>query len=213
MTTYYPLFVLLFAIVFVVATIVWLRIHPFISLIVAAALVGLLTRQAFPDGGIGAIAALETMAFEFGKTAGNIGIVIVLAAMIGKSLMDSGAADVITRRFLKWLGVKRAPVALLCSGYVMSIPVFFDTVFYLLVPLAKAFRIRTGGSYVFYVMSICAGAVLTHSLVAPTPGPLIMATNLQLDLGTTIIAGITFSIVPAVLVGYYFSKWLSERGM
>ena len=100
---------------------------------------------------------------------------------------------------------------MLGSGYVLSIPVFFDTVFYLLVPLAKALRIRTGSHYVLYVMAICAGAGLTHSLVAPTPGPLIMADNLHLDLGTTILAGIAFSLVPGILVGWFFARWLSRK--
>jgi GntP family gluconate:H+ symporter len=109
------------------------------------------------------------------------------------------------------LGVQRAPAALLGSGYLLSMPVFFDTVFYLLVPLAKTFRLRTGGRYLYFVLSICAGGVLTHSLVAPTPGPLLATANLHLDLGTTIIAGILFSILPAILVGHFLARWLDRR--
>lgn len=207
----YPLLVFLVGVTFVVVTIIRFHVHPFLALIFGAVIVGVLADQVLPGDGAHAVRAVDLAAREFGNTAASIGIVIVLAAIIGTCLMDSGAADVITRRFLKMLGLERAPLALLGSGYVLSIPVFFDTVFYLLVPLAKALRVRTGQSYVLYVMAICAGGILTHSLVAPTPGPLIMASNLHIDLGTTIVAGFVASILPAILVGYYFSRWVSRR--
>jgi len=208
-----PFTVLLIGIVFVVVTIVVLRLHAFLALIFAAILVGLLSPVPLdPESTMHqSVVALQMSAREFGRTAGNIGLIIVLAAIIGKCLMDSGAADSITRRFLRLLGKERSSMALLGSGYVLSIPVFFDTVFYLLVPLAKALRVRTGHNYVLYVLSICVGGGLTHSLVAPTPGPLIMADNLHLDLGTTILAGVAFSIPPAIIIGWYFSRWLSKR--
>jgi GntP family gluconate:H+ symporter len=199
--------------VFVVVTIVVLRIHAFIALIFAAMLVGILSPVPLdPESTLWQpVLAMRMTAEAFGKTAGSIGIIIVLASIIGKCLLDSGAAEAITRRFLRWMGKDRAPLALLGSGYTLSIPVFFDTVFYLLVPLAKAMRLRTGTHYAFYIMAICAGAGLTHSLVAPTPGPLIMADNLHLDLGTTILAGIGFSILPGVLCGWFLARWISGR--
>lgn len=200
-----PFLVLAAGVAFVVAAVIRFRVHPFLALMGAAFIVGALTP------GTSAIQAIDRSVEEFGHTAAAIAIVIVAATIIGKCLMDSGAADVITRRLLRWVGEKRAPLALLGSGYLLSIPVFFDTVFYLLVPLAKAFRLRTGGHYAFYVLAICAGAGLTHALVAPTPGPLIMATNLKLNLGTTIIAGLAFSLLPAILVGYFWIRRQSSR--
>jgi len=208
-----PFSVLLIGIAFVVVTIVVLRVHAFLALIFAAILVGILSPVPLdPDSTVHqSVLALQLSASEFGRTAGGIGLIIVLAAIIGKCLLDSGAADAITRKFLRLMGQDRAPLALLGSGYVLSIPVFFDTVFYLLVPLAKALHIRTGKHYAMSVMAICVGAGLTHSLVAPTPGPLIMADNLHLDLGTTILAGVVFSIAPAILVGWFFNRWWSQR--
>lgn len=210
MGEFYPLLVMGIGVAFVVVTIIQFRVHAFLALIVAAFVVGLLSvgSSGGPDD---AVAAIDLAVSEFGNMVTNIGVVIAMASIIGKCLMDSGAADVITRRFLKLLGVERAPLALLGSGYILSMPVFFDTVFYLLIPLAKAFRLRTGGQYLFYVMSICAGGILTHALVAPTPGPLIMASSLHINLGTTIIAGLAFSILPAILVGHYYARWLSNR--
>jgi GntP family gluconate:H+ symporter len=208
-----PFVVLLIGIVFVVVAIVGLRVHAFLALMFAAILVGLLSGVVLdPAARVHpSVQVLGQTANEFGRTAGNIGLVIVLASIIGKCMMDSGAADAITRRFLRLLGRDRASGALLGSGYLLSIPVFFDTVFYLLVPLAKALRVRTGRDYAVYVMSICVGAGLTHSLVAPTPGPLIMADNLHLDLGTTILAGLAASLLPAVAVGWFFCRWWGAR--
>jgi GntP family gluconate:H+ symporter len=208
-----PFVVLLVGIVFVVVAIVGLRIHAFLALMFAAILVGLLSGVDLDPGSLlhPSVQVLGQTATEFGRTAANIGLVIALASVIGKCMMDSGAADAITRRFLRLLGRERASGALLGSGYVLSIPVFFDTVFYLLVPLAKALRVRTGRDYAVYVMSICVGAGLTHTLVAPTPGPLIMADNLHLDLGTSILAGLAASLLPAIVIGWFFCRWWGAR--
>ena len=208
-----PFVVLLAGIAFVVVAIVGLRIHAFLALMFAAIVVGLLSGVVpDPESGVHpSVQVLGQTATEFGRTAGNLGLVIALASIIGKCMMDSGAADAITRRFLRLLGPERASGALLGSGYLLSIPVFFDTVFYLLVPLAKALRVRTGRDYAVYVMSICIGAGLTHTLVAPTPGPLIMADNLRLDLGTSILAGLAASLLPAVVVGWFFCRWWGAR--
>ena len=65
------------------------------------------------------------------------------------------------------------------SGFVLAVPVFFDTVFYLLVPLARSMYRRTGRHFVKYSLAIAAGGVITHSIVPPTPGPLAMAENLM----------------------------------
>jgi GntP family gluconate:H+ symporter len=104
------------------------------------------------------------------------------------------------------LGEKRAPIALVISGFILSIPVFFDTVFFLLIPLAIALTQKTGKHFLLYVLTIGGGAVITHSLVPPTPGPLIMAETLNLDLGLTILAGLAAGVIPVVVV-----LWVAKR--
>jgi GntP family gluconate:H+ symporter len=125
-------------------------------------------------------------------------------------MMDSGAADRIVRAFLSLLGEKRSAIALMASGYVLSVPVFFDTVFYLLVPLARSMTRRTGKYYVKYALAIAAGGVITHSLVPPTPGPLVMAANLDIDIGVMILAGALVAL-PASFVGMLFAGWRDRR--
>src|SRR5690606_23069394 len=107
-------------------------------------------------------------------------------------------------------GAERAPVALTTSGFVLSIPVFFDTVFYLLIPIARSLGARTKRNYVFYVMAICAGAAATHALVPPTPGPLYVANAFNIDLGLMIGMGLVMA-APAALVGLAFSAFMSRR--
>ncbi|QDU35819.1 Low-affinity gluconate transporter [Maioricimonas rarisocia] len=125
----------------------------------------------------------------FGNTCMKIGILIAMAGIIGKCLLDSGAADRIVRTALRWFGEPGAPVAFMSSGFLLGVPVFFDTVFYLMIPLGKAMRMRTGRNYLLYVLTIVCGATMAHSLVPPTPGPLLVAEELNVNLGTMILAG------------------------
>ena len=212
--SYWPLVVLLVNVVFVVVGIALLRLHPFVVLMLAAISVGLMSTQlpGVPPANA-LVQAVELPMTEFGVAAGRIAFIILLASIIGVCMLDSGAADSIVRRLMAALGETRAALALLASGFLLSVPVFFDTVFFLLVPLARALAMRTGKDYMLYVMAICAGGVLTHSLVAPTPGPLLVAEALRpagVDLGVSMIAGLVAGVPPAIgalwLVG-----WLNRR--
>lgn len=161
------------------------------------------------QGGNHFVEVLEQAARDFGSAAGNIGIVIALASIIGVSLMESGAADMIVRRFMRFFGESRAGLALLASGFFLSIPVFFDTVFFLLIPLARALAVRTGRHYMLYVMAMAGGGAITHSMVPPTPGPLLVADALKLDLGVAIVAGLCAGVLPAVAV-YFTAQWMDR---
>lgn len=187
----------------VVILIMVLRLNAFVALIVAALVVSLLAPGDMTD-------KASRVAIAFGATAGSIGVVIALAAIIGMCMLESRAADRIVYAFLRAFGRDRADNALLGSGFVLSIPVFFDTVFYLLIPLARSMYRQTGRRYAKYVMVICAGALLTHSLVPPTPGPLAMAQNLGVDLGTMILVGLLVG-APAAVIGLVVAGWLDAR--
>ena len=175
------------------------RLHPFIALILSAIFVGLISNE-LPGSQHHVVKAVELPMLEFGSVAGKIAWVIALAAIIGTAMMQSGAAQKIVNWLITTLGEKQASVALLISGFILSIPVFFDTVFFLLIPLAIALALKTGRNYVLYVMAIGGGAAITHSLVPPTPGPLIMAETLNIDLGLTILAGLGAGVLPAMAV-------------
>ncbi len=210
-STSWPFAVLALGILFVIVAIAVFRIHAFISLILASVLVGALsTSLPGADGANHIVTAIGLTMTEFGSTAGKIAWVIALAAIIGVCLMESGAADRIVRGMVRTLGEQRAGVALVLCSFFLSVPVFFDTVFFLLIPLAQALAFRLGRNYLYFVMAVCSGGVVTHGLVPPTPGPLVMVETLNLNLGFTIIAGVGLGLIPA-FSGLYFGKWLEGR--
>ena len=199
----HPLLILLVGMATILVGIVGLRLNAFLALITAAIVVSLLA-PGEPAVRIGRVAE------GFGRTAGTVGVVIALAAIAGQAMMNSGAADRIVRAFLALLGVERGATALCATGYVLSIPVFFDTVFYLLVPLARSMYGRTNRNYLKYLLAIAAGAGATHTLVPPTPGPLAIAGTLGVDLGTMVLVGIVVAL-PAAAVGLLFAGWVDRR--
>ncbi len=203
MEQYYPLITLAVGVATVIGMIMVLRINAFIALITAAIVVSLMA-----PGELGE--KISRVAEAFGIAAGSIGIVIALAAVIGECMMASGAADRIVQFFIRLLGEKRAPWALMFSGFVLAVPVFFDTVFYLLVPLARSLYKKTGQNYLLSLLAIACGGAITHTLVPPTPGPLLMANNLDIDIGAMMAGGAVIAL-PAAIVGLFFSKFLDKK--
>jgi GntP family gluconate:H+ symporter len=196
--------ILLVSMVAVIVLIVWLRVHAFLALLAGGLLVGILSPVIPLD------TVAPSVAGHLGRVAGSIAIVIALASIIGECLLESGAAERISRRFLKIAGERRGHVALWGSGYVLSVPVFFDTVFYLLVPLARAMSARTGMAYALYVSAVCVGAASTHVFVPPTPGPLAVGAALNVDQGLLIVVGLLVAL-PASLAALAFCVMMEKR--
>lgn len=207
----------------VIGGILLLRLHAFLALLLGALVVAVLTphdvllqfalakkMSAAASQQLAAQLFVDRVAEGFGRTVGQIGIVIAMASIIGECMLRSGAADRIVRAALKLLGEKRAPQAFLSSGYLLGIPVFFDTVFYLMVPLVKATRLRTGRNYLLYVLTVVAGATMTHSLVPPTPGPLFIANQFNVNLATMIMGGMIVGAITAT-AGYVYALWANRR--
>jgi GntP family gluconate:H+ symporter len=209
--TYWPFVVLFLSVGLVIFLITVVRLHAFLALILAAIAAGLL---AGPLPGepqkSHAVQAVELTTTEFGTTAGKIGVVIALASVISLCLMESGAADKIVRHFLALFGEERAGLALFLSSYVLSIPIFFDTFFMLVLPIAQALSLRVRKNYLLFLMAICCAGVVPHVVVAPHPGPLAMAETLRLDLGLTIVAGLAAGTIPA-LSAWLVACWLNRR--
>ena len=199
-----PLVILAVGVLAVVLLVVRLRQNAFVALIAAAVLVGVLT-PGLPLGDV-----MKEVAGHFGRVVGSIGIAIAMAAIVGECLMESGAADKIVRRCVGAFGEKRASLSLVAAGYVLGIPVFFDTVFYLLVPVARALSLRGGQGYVLNVLAISAGGSATHVLVPPTPGPLVMAATLHVDIGLTILVGLGVAL-PASIASWLYAVWIDRR--
>lgn len=198
-----PLSILAVGVAIVLGMILALRLNAFFALITAALVVSLLA-----PGDLAIKAA--RVADAFGMTAGKIGISIAMAAVIGSAMTASGAADRIVGAILWLMGQRRAATALAASGYVLSIPVFFDTVFYLLCPLARSTYRRTGKNYLRYLLALGAGGTATHTLVPPTPGPLASAQNLGVDIGLMMLVGAAVGI-PSTIAGLAYAAWIDRR--
>ena len=219
-----PFILLLVGILTVVGGIIRFKLHAFLALTLAALVVGLFTPKELlvkhfhkekgntveqanklAEKNIG-----TRLAEGFGRTSTKIGILIAMAAIIGTCLMESGGALRIVRSFLSLLGEKRAPEALAGSSFLLGIPVFFDTLFYLMIPLARALAAQTRKNYVLYVMAIVAGGAMTHSLVPPTPGPLVVAGELGVDLGRMIVGGILVGLV-GMTGAFAYARWYNRN--
>ena len=218
-----PFLLLFIGIVIVVGGIVFLKLHAFIALFAAAIVVSALTPRATIEQAVLAqkrpAAEAKARADEplgaklanrFGATCTSLGVLIAMASIVGVCLLHSGGADRIVRSTLGLFGEKRSPLVFATSGLVLGVPVFFDTVFLLLIPLARAMATRTGKNYLLYVLAIAVGTTMTHSLVPPTPGPLFVANALKVDLGTMMIAGLLLSAFTAS-AGLLYAFWANRR--
>ncbi|GAB3910079.1 SLC13 family permease [Larkinella knui] len=218
-----PLLILAVGVFIVVGGIIGLKLHPFLALLLGAFIVALMTPAAAIEQfalakGTAPAAALalskksigERIATEFGATCGKIGILIAMAAIIGKCMLESGAAERIIRSMLRLTGIGKAPIAFLVSSFFLGIPVFFDTVIFLMMPLAKAMTLRIGKNYLLLVLCIMAGAAMANSLVPPAPGPLFLVGEMHIPIGLMMIAGTIVGLF-TITSGYFFALWANRK--
>src|SRR6185436_1625554 len=203
-----PILLIFIGLLVVLGGILVVRLHPILALLLGALLVGWLTSaellstyaagkhlsenqtKAFLDQSLG-----ERIALAFGDACQKIGLLIALGSIIGKCLLESGAAERIVRSMVSIFGLKKAPGAYMVSSFALGIPIFFDTVFYLMIPLARAMGVRSPKSYAMCVMAIIAGGTISHSLVPPTPGPLFAAGAFNVSIGLMIIMGTIIGLI------------------
>lgn len=217
----------LLAVTIVLVGILVFRLHAFLVLLLASLSIATLTSPAAIGRFAAAAVAADRMTqgeadalrarsapqrvvAAFGDMAGQIGIVIALASVIGSCLAASGAAMVIVRRLLRLTGPRRAPEALAASSFVLGIPVFFDTVFLLMIPLARSLRHQRGADYALLICAIIAGGSIAHSLIPPTPGPLLVAGVFGIEIGTMLLAGAavgSLTSLLSLLVARLINRW------
>jgi len=196
--------ILLLAIVFIVVATSKLKLHPFLSLIVAA--YGLAFAAGVPlDKIAGFISA------GFGGTLTSIGLVILAGCIIGTILEKSGGAIKMAEVVIKAVGEKRPTVAMSIIGFIVSIPVFCDSGFVILSSLNKTLAKKTKTSLVAMSVALSTGLYATHTLIPPTPGPIAAAANLKLDnLFLVILVGF-FVAIPAVIIGNVFANKVASK--
>lgn len=185
------------------------KIHTFLALIAAAALTGLV-------GGMAPADLAQAITQGFGNTLASIGIVIGFGVMLGRILEVTGAAQRMALTFLRLFGRGREEWALGATGAVVSIPIFCDSGFVILSPLARALAREAGKPAVGLGVALAAGLMATHHLVPPTPGPLAAAGTFGVDLGLMIFWGLVIAIpvyVVTMLYARWLGRWAAARGI
>ena len=198
------LILLLLSVVFIIITTTRLKLHPFLAILIAAFLYGILCNR------MSLVEVVQSVNAGFGSTIGYIGIVILAGAVIGTFLEKSGGAYKLAESTLKLVGRKNVPLAMGIIGYIVSIPVFCDSAFVILCPLAKALSRKAKISLASSAVALSLGLYATHTMMPPTPGPVAAAGMLGADLGLVILWGALVSII-ALAAGWLFSVKYAAR--
>ncbi len=170
------------------------KVHPFLSLMLGSAVLGAVATM--PPGDI-----VASFLDGFGSTAGSVGVLIALGAMIGKLLEDSGGANRIVSTMVGRVGPGRLPWVMALIAAILGLPLFFEVGVVLLVPVIVLVARRTGLSLMKLGIPALAGLSVLHGLVPPHPGPLTAIGLLKADLGRTLLYGIIIAIPTVVVAG------------
>ena len=179
------------------------KINPFLALLLVSMLTGIAVNMPLAD-------ISSNIGKGFGNTLQGIGIVIGLGIILGKILSESGATTVVAHLLLKGFGRKNASLAMTVTGLIVSIPVFFDAAFVILVSLAKNISKLSKIPVITLTSSLAIGLIVSHNMIIPTPGPVDVGTSLGANLGNFALWSIAIA-VPAVLVGgWLYSLYLGK---
>jgi GntP family gluconate:H+ symporter len=190
------------------------KVQAFLALIICTVIVGVvggmpLLNTTLEDGTTFGI--INSITSGFGGTLGSIGIIIGFGVMMGQIFEVTGAAKRMAHTFLNLFGKGREEEALALTGFVVSIPIFCDSGFVVLAPIAKAISRATKKSVIGLGVALAAGLVITHSLVPPTPGPLGVCGIFSVDVGKFILISIILAIPMAIACIAYARLFLSKK--
>jgi len=200
-------FLLLDAVVTVIGLIVLItkfKLHPFISLTIAAAFLGL--TSGMPIGTI-----IKAFQDGFGGVLGFVGIILALGTMLGKMMAESGGADQIAQTLIRAFGKDKVQWAMMFAAFLVGIPLFFEIGFVLLIPLVFIVARRTGVSIIKIGIPLLAGLSAVHGLVPPHPGPLLAIGVFGADIGKTILYGLIVALPTAIIAGPIFGTFIAKH--
>jgi GntP family gluconate:H+ symporter len=180
------------------------KVHPFLSLIAGAAVLGLVA-------GFGAENTIESFSAGVGDTVGGVGLLIAIGAMIGGLLADSGSADSIVDRVVHSVSEDKLPWALAGVAALIGLPLFFEVGVVLLVPVVLLVSTRTRVPLMKIGIPALAGLSVLHGLVPPHPGPLVAISALNADLGLTLALGLLIAIPTVIIAGPVFGSFVGNR--
>jgi GntP family gluconate:H+ symporter len=202
-TTTAPEWALILAALIGIATIVvlitWVKLHPFLSLLIGALVTGLVA-------GMSATQTVTSFSNGFGSTAGGVGVLIALGAIYGKLLADSGGADRIVDTLVSRASAAALPWVMGLVGALIGLPMFFEVGLVLLVPVIILVARRSGVSLMKIAIPTLAGLSAMHGLVPPHPGPLAAISLIGANLGLTLAFGVLVAIPTVIIAGPLFGR-------
>lgn len=204
--TAYLLTITFLSIILLLILVIRFNVHAFLALLIASIAVGAGAGMPVPD-------IFQSIQDGMGSVLGFVAVIVGLGAIFGQLMEASGGAEVMARRLLQWFGEKKAPWALTLTGFIISIPIFLDIGFIMLVTIVYALARKTGKSTLYYAIPLLAGLGVTHTFVPPTPGPVAVAEILNVPLGWVILFGLLTGIPAAILAGPVFGKFIAKRIM
>ena len=193
------------------------KIQAFLALIISTVVVGVIGGMPLTnitievDGVEKTFGIVNSITSGFGGTLGSIGIIIGFGVMMGQIFEVTGAAKRMAHTFLKLFGKKREEEALALTGFLVSIPIFCDSGFVVLAPIAKAISKATKKSVIGLGTALAAGLVITHSLVPPTPGPLGVCGIFGVDVGKFSLLTLVLALPMAIACIAYSRLYLSKK--
>lgn len=170
------------------------KIHAMISILIGAIAIGIVSGMPFEN----IVLAVND---GIGNTLKGIALLVGLGSMFGEILEASGGAQTLAVTMVRKFGDKKAAWALGITGLIVAMPVFFDAGLIILIPLAFSLAKKTKRSTLFYAIPLLAGLAVGHAFIPPTPGPVLVANMLGVDLGWVILIGLLCGSVAMVVAG------------
>ena len=170
------------------------KVHAMLSILIGAIAIGLIAGMPFEE----IVTAVDD---GIGNTLKGIALLVGLGSMFGAILEASGGAQTLAVTMVQKFGDEKAAWALGITGLVISIPVFFDAGLIILIPLAFSLAKRTKKSSLFYAIPLLAGLAVGHAFIPPTPGPVLVATMLNVELGWVILVGVCCGFFAMIVAG------------
>ncbi|TWI85585.1 Gnt-I system high-affinity gluconate transporter [Lacibacter cauensis] len=175
------------------------KVNPFISLLIVAILAGLAL-------GMPAPALLKSIEKGVGSTLGGLALILCLGAVLGKILEASGAAEKIAITLIKKFGEQNIQWAVLLTGFLIGIPLYYNAGFVILVPLVFMLARKTGLPLLYIAIPMAASLSTTHCFLPPHPGPVVLVNAFKADMGTVLMYGILIAIPAVIVAGPFLGR-------
>jgi len=195
--------IVLFCIVILVLLITWLKLNAFLALLVISILAGFMLGM--PSAGV-----IRSLQKGIGDTLGSLVIIIALGAMLGKLVAESGAAQKISTVMMNIFGEKYIRWALMATGFVVGIPLFYNVGFVLMIPLIFSVVYQYKLPAVYIGLPMLASLSVTHGFLPPHPSPVALVAQLHADMGLTLIYGLLLAVPAIIIAGLLYSKTLKN---